>query len=191
MNRQIILASTSPRRRGLFKLFKIKHRAVDSGYREVMRNDLPHHELVKFLAVGKAKAAAKKYPQAVIVAADTIVSFQGKAIGKPKNRREAFKMLKNFSGKIHYEVTGVCVLNGASGKMSVAHDKTKVLFKNLSDQEILKYIATGQSSDKAGAYGPIGHGLNLIASFQGDITTSIGLSMQLVFRGFRTLGAGF
>ena len=84
MNRQIILASTSPRRLELFKLLGIKFKAADSGYEEIVDSKLNHQDLVKFLAVGKAEAAAKKYPKAVVVAADTMVSFRGKIIGKPK-----------------------------------------------------------------------------------------------------------
>src|SRR3989344_3836015 len=122
MERQIILASTSPRRREIMKLLKIKFKAVDSGYEEVLHGHLPHHELVKFLALGKAKAAAKKYPKAIIIAADTLVSFKGKVLGKPKNKREAVKMLSELSGTSHTVFSGMAVMDAQAKKIISGHD---------------------------------------------------------------------
>ena len=96
MKRQIILASTSSRRLELFRLLGIKFKVVNPDYEETVDSKLKHQDLVKFLAMGKARAAAEKYPKAVIVAADTMVSFQGKILGKPKNKKDAKRMLKKF-----------------------------------------------------------------------------------------------
>lgn len=170
------------------KLLKIKFKAVDSGYEEVMHKYMAHGELVKFLALGKARAAAKKYPKAVIIAADTIVSFRGKAIGKPKNRKEAFLMLKEFSGKTHSVFSGVAVLDARSKKVFSWHDTVKVTFKKLSAKEINNYLSFGQAMDKAGAYGPLGKGINLIEKIQGDITTDLGMPLGFVFNSLRKLG---
>src|SRR3989344_4169427 len=117
MSKQIILASISPRRRELMKLLKIKFKAVDSGYKEIVRKDLTHAELVKFLALGKAKAAAKKYPNAIIIAADTIISFKGKVVGKPKDKAQAYKILKSLSGTKHEVVTGAVVMDAGSKEL--------------------------------------------------------------------------
>jgi len=133
MQRQIILASVSPRRRELLKLLKIKFRAVDSGYEEIMHDHLPHRQLVKFLALGKAKAAAKKYPDSIIIAADTVVSFRGKAVGKPKNKESAFKMLKSFRGKPQDVITAAVVMDAARKKVFTTIAKSRVHIKNLSD----------------------------------------------------------
>lgn len=188
MQRQIVLASISPRRKELLKLLKIKFKVIDSGYEEVMHKHFSHTELVKFLALGKALAAAKKYPKAIIIAADTIVSFKGKAIGKPKDKTDAFKMLKSFSGKIQYAVTGAVVMDAASNKVLAKVVKCKIYFKSLSDKETSAYIKTGEAYDKAGGYGPLGRGMNLIEKIKGDYTTAIGLPMEFVFNALRELG---
>ena len=188
MNKKIILASVSPRRKELLKLLKIKFRVVESGYEEIMHEHLSHSELVKFLAMGKAKAAAKKYPESIIIAADTIVSFRGKAIGKPKNKQAALLMLKKFQGKPQEAVTGVVVMDAASGKILTAVKKSKIFFKKLSDREILEYIKSGEAYDKAGGYGPLGKGMNLIRKIRGDHTASLGLPMEFVFNALVKLG---
>lgn len=102
MKREIILASVSPRREQVFRLLNIKFKVADSGFKEIVDPKLSHQDLVKFLALGKARAAAKKYPNAIIVAADTMVSFGGKIIGKPKN-----KELSAFSLQVLTKVLAV------------------------------------------------------------------------------------
>ena len=188
MSRQIILASTSPRRLLLFKLLGIKFLAVDSGFKEVVDSKLSHEDLVKFLALGKARAAAKKYPKAVIVAADTMVSFGGKIIGKPKNKRDAEQMLKSFSGNAQDVITGVAVLDSQTKQVIITSDKIKVYFKKLSVQDISAYIKTGEPFDKAGGYGPQGPGFNLIDKIDGDFTNILGLPMTIVLNALEKLG---
>lgn len=162
------------------KLLKIKFKAVDSGFEEVVDPKLSHGELVKFLALGKARATAKKYPKAIIIAADTMVSFKGRIIGKPKNKADTFKMLKSFNGKPQDVVTGAVVMDAESNKFLTTVVRTQVYFKKLSDKDILNYIASGESLDKAGGYGPIGKGINLIARTEGEYTASLGLPMKFV-----------
>jgi septum formation protein len=191
MTKPIILASISPRRRGLFKLFDLNFKAVDSGYEEILHKHLSHSELVKFLALGKAKAAAKKYKNSVIVAADTIVSFNGKAIGKPKNRKDAFLTLKSFSGKSQDVFTGVAVMDAKTGKIFNEFCKSRVYFKKVSDKNINEYLDTGEAMDKAGSFGPLGKGLNLIERIEGDTTNVIGLPMEFVFKGLNKVGVKF
>jgi septum formation protein len=188
MTRQIILASKSPRRLQLFKLLKIKFKAADSGFKEVVNPRLSHKDLVQFLALGKAQAAAKKYPKAVIIAADTMVSFKGKVLGKPKNKKDAEKMLKSFSGKAQEVITGVAILDTSTKQVVVAVDKIKIYFKKLSDAEISAYVNSGQSLDKAGAYGPQNLGFNLIKRIEGDFTNILGLPMTTVFNALEKLG---
>ncbi|HYV33781.1 MAG TPA: Maf family nucleotide pyrophosphatase [Candidatus Limnocylindria bacterium] len=188
MKRQIILASTSPRRKDLMGLLKIKFKAVDSGYEEVMHQHLEHNQLVKFLALGKAKAAAKKYPKAIIIAADTIVSYKGKAIGKPKTKEQAVDMLKNFSAKPHLVISGTVVMDAASKRVFISSDSTKIYFKKLSKADISKYIASGEAMDKAGGYGFLGKGFNLIEKIEGDLTVDLGMSLGFVFNSLAKLG---
>lgn len=186
--RQIILASTSPRRKQLMGLLGIKFKVVDSGYEEIIHKHLTHQELVRFLALGKAKAAAKKYPRAIIIAADTMVLFRRRALGKPGNKSEALAMLKSFSGKRQEIITGVVIMDAASGKKFAAVAKSKIYFKKLSVREILRYINSGEPFDKAGGYGPQGLGLNLIDKIDGDFTNALGLPMGVVYNALERLG---
>ena len=154
-----------------------------------MHKHLSHQELVKFLALGKATAAAKKYPKAIIVAADTMVSFQGKIIGKPKDKAEAVAMLKSFSGKVQTLVTGVVVMDAASGKKVVTVVASKIYFKKLSARDIFDYVRKANPYDKAGGYNLQGLGLNLIKKVEGDFTNNLGLPMGVVFNALQKLGA--
>jgi septum formation protein len=156
-----------------------------------MNQKMPHKDLVKFLALGKAQAAAKKYPNAIIIAADTIVSFKGKAIGKPKSKIEAEKMLKSFSGKPHKIITAVAVLDARTKEVFLEADEIKIYFRKLLPREIKNYVATGEPMDRAGAYAFQGLGFNLIAKIQGDVTTAIGLPMQLLYNILQKLGVKF
>jgi septum formation protein len=188
MNQQIILASTSPRRKQLFSLLGVKFAAVDSGYEEVITQDLPHDKLVVKLALGKAEEAAKKYKNAIIIAADTVVSFNGIALGKPKTKEEAIKVLKNLSGKKHLIVTGLVILNSKTKKVFKAANTVKIYFRKLSNQEILNYIKTGEPFDRAGAYAFQHKGFNLVEKMDGDVTTAIGLPMEIVYNGLKKFG---
>jgi septum formation protein len=187
MQRQIILASTSPRRRELFKLLNVKFKAVDSGYEEIMDQSMRHDDMVRFLALGKAHSAAKKYPKAVIISADTVVSFKGKAIGKPRSNPEAQKMLKSFSGKAQDVVTGTVVLDAVSKRVVTNVTKIKVHFKKISAKEINDYIKTGEPFDKAGGYAPNGGGMNLIKKIEGEFTSCLGLPLGVIVSAFEKL----
>ena len=186
--RQIILATVSPRRRQLFKLFGLKFKAADSGYEEVFDDKMTPEQLVQFLALGKARAAAKKYPNSIIVAADTVVVFRGKVLGKPKNRSEAVAMLKSFSGKKQRLVTGLAVLDAASGKMVKEVIASDIYFKKLASAVIARYIKTENPYDKAGGYNLQGGGINLLAKIGGDFTNNLGLPMGKVFNALIKLG---
>ncbi len=188
MNKQIILASVSPRRKQIFKLLGLKFKVADSKYKEVMNQKMRHQDLVRFLALGKAKAAAKKYPRAVIVAADTVVSFKGKAIGKPKNPKQAFLMLKNFSGKAQEVITGLVVLDAASKQVITSLGTSKIYFKKLSDKDITTYVKSGEPYDKAGGYNLQGRGFALIEKIDGDFTNNLGLPMNLLYNALQKLG---
>lgn len=186
--REIILASTSPRRKQLMRLLNIEFKVVDSGYEEIIHKHLSNEQLVKFLALGKARAAAKKYPKAIIIAADTMVVFGAKILGKPKNRAEAFSMLKSFSGNQQFVLTGVVVMDAASGKKFVSATKTKLYFKKLSNEAISSYVDSGEPFDKAGGYNLQGLGFNLIEKVEGSFTNCVGMPLEVVFNALERLG---
>jgi len=172
----------------MFPLLGIEFKAADSGYEEIVDYNLSHRDLVVFLAFGKARSAAKKYPNAIIVSADTMVSFRGKVIGKPKNKAEAAAMLKSFSGKSQDVITGVAVLDAQSKQVVTAVDKFTVHFKKLSAKDIADYIKKGNPYDKAGGYNLQGPGLNIIRKLEGDFSCALGLPMTIVFNALEQLG---
>lgn len=189
MDRQIILASTSPRRRDLLKHLGLKSRVVASNYREIHHKHLKPEALVKFLALGKAEAVAKKYPRAIVIGADTIVVYQGKVFGKPKHKAEAMAMLKELSGTTHYVYSAVVVIDSAAKKKLVKVIKSKIYFRKLQAQGIKNYIATGEPMDRAGAYAVQDKGAGLIKKVQGDYTSVVGLPLDALSEMLKKFGA--
>ncbi len=147
------LASKSPRRRKLLKQLNLNFKSFGIDVNEtVKRNEKPFTAVVR-LSKEKLELAKHKDLNGIIITADTIVVLDGKILGKPKNKKDAFNILKFLSGRTHIVYTGFSVYNSNTKKTISDYEKTKVTFRNLSDQEILEYIATGSPMDKAGAYG--------------------------------------
>jgi septum formation protein len=188
---QIILASTSPRRKQLLKEAGLKFKAIDTGYVEKTYKHMSPEKLVEFLALGKAKAGAKKYPKAIIVAADTIVVYKGKVFGKPHTPKKAKEMLRELSGSAHNIFTGLAVLDAKSKKVFSHIEKVKVYFKNLSGKTIDWYVATGEPLDKAGAYAVHQLGGKLVKKKVGDRTAAIGLPVRKLKKILKSLNNSF
>ncbi len=147
----IILASGSPRRQNFFKeldlTFTIDVREVNEVYPE----ELQREEITDYLADLKSKAFPDLKENDLLITSDTIVWFDGKAIGKPKDKKEAFEMLKSMSAKEHHVYTSVSIKS--KDFQSIINDKTTVTFDDLSDEEIDYYLETYKPFDKAGSYG--------------------------------------
>ena len=175
----LILASASPRRKELLGLiglpFSIDAPDVDETC------DLPPRQAVKELSRRKALAAAALHPGCVILAADTLVSVDEKALGKPHDAADAFRMLHSLSGRWHQVYTGVSVV-AADGAIRSEVDVTDVHFEEMSDEAIRRYIATGEPMDKAGAYAVQGIAGLWIDELRGSHTNVIGLPMALTRR---------
>jgi len=149
---KIILASTSPRRLKLLKDLGLKVKVVGSKVRE-SKFDIPNpQKLVKTLALTKAQEVARRTKSGLIIGADTIVVLKGKILGKPESEEEARVMLRELSGKTHEVLTGLAVIDASSGKTKVDFVRTKVKFRELTEEEIASYVATDKPFDKAGAY---------------------------------------
>lgn len=176
----IILASASPRRRELLKFITEAFTVKVSDAEEVTDPELSAEETVKSLAVIKGEAVAKDFPDDTVISADTIVVLDGKILGKPKNKEDAFSMLSSLSGRAHEVYTGVCVLHGCI-KLVFA-ERTEVTFYSLTSEEIRAYIATGEPSDKAGAYGIQGKGCTLVKAINGDYNNVVGLPVARLNR---------
>lgn len=177
-DKHLILASASPRRRELLSLMGISYTACAVDVDEHMSGS--PDEVVQALAVRKAEAAARLHPGQTVLGSDTLVSCKGETLGKPKDEADALRMLRLLSGSVNIVYTGVCVIDGRTGKKDVRLDRTEVHFVPFDDQSALRYIHSGEPMDKAGAYGAQGMGGMFVSSIIGSPSNVIGLPMHLV-----------
>lgn len=170
----IVLASGSPRRRELLGQMGISEfEILPAKGEETAPDGLTPAELVQHLALQKAQEIAALRPDAVVIGADTIVVLDETVLGKPKNEADAKNMLSALSGRSHEVYTGLAVLNGE--RIYRHAECTKVDFRDLTEDEIAGYIATGEPMDKAGAYGIQGRACVFIRGIQGDYYNVVGL----------------
>ncbi len=174
---RVILASASPRRVELFKQFHIAFEAIPSDIEEMTRPDESAVQNVMGLALEKALKLANSHSDALIIACDTIV-YDGRILGKPSSREEAYSMLLSLSGKTHEVFTGIALVHIDSDKKFVDYVCTKVTFNHLSEREINAYLDTGEPFDKAGAYGIQGYGSLLVDKIDGDFFNVMGLPLS-------------
>jgi len=148
----IILGSASPRRKDLLSDIGIKFTIKTTNKEEDFPEELKEQEIAEFLAKQKSYFLSKYLKNNdLLITADTIVSFKGELLNKPKNKEEAFNTLSKLSGNTHKVITGVCIKN--LGKEIIFSETTMVTFNNLTDKEINYYINNHNPFDKAGAYG--------------------------------------
>ena len=188
MHMDIILASQSPRRRELLERMGVgDFRIVTPDIDEQMDRELPPGALVGRISLEKALAVqAQEGKGPIIIAADTVVALDGAVLGKPADELEAFKMLSTLSGCRHQVYTGLTVLQGE--EQYTVSEETTVTFRELSAEEIDRYIATGEPMDKAGAYGIQGYGALLVEGIQGDYYNVMGLPVCRLGLLLRRLG---
>lgn len=182
----LILASSSPRRKELLEDLRISFEVSSSDVDESFDPALAPEEIVMDLAMRKAEAINADHTQSFIIGADTIVYCQGNVLGKPENKEQAYQMLKHLADTEHFVYTGVAIL--ANGKKTQFYEKTAVLFWDLTDEEINRYINTGEPFDKAGAYGIQGVGRLLVKEIKGDYFSVVGLPISRTIRELRALG---
>ena len=175
--KKLILASASPRRRELLGRFGLNFDVIPAKGEEPRLPGLSPEETVKALSAAKAAeiAALPGQEEAVVIGSDTIVERQGVILGKPADEADAFRMLSALSGAEHRVWSGVCVRQGE--KILTEAECTVVRFRELSEEEIRAYIATGEPMDKAGAYGYQGLASLFVESIHGDYFTVVGLPL--------------
>lgn len=166
----------------------LRFKVEASDYEEDLSRDLPPHELARALALGKAKDVARKADNAVVIAADTIIVLEGRVLGKPLDGEEARSMLKELSGRAHSVITGFAVLDTGSGRTRTGSVETEVWFKRLGEEEIERYVKTGEPLDKAGAYAIQGHGASLIEKIEGDYLNVVGLPLAALLEVLEEFG---
>ena len=180
---KLILASGSPRRQELLKLitenFEIHAVAVD----ETLPIGMPVEMSAVFLADKKAKAGADLFPEQIVIGCDTVVILHNEIMGKPKNRQDAFQMLRKLSGETHTVMTGVALYYGKQSTVFTV--ETEVTFYTLSDEEINAYLDTGEPFDKAGAYGIQGKGALFVRNLNGDYFNVVGLPVAVLARNLK------
>lgn len=176
---KIILASASPRRRELMENMGLRFEVVVTDADESSADSsVPPEIYVQELALIKAAAAAKKSSgrkDAVVISADTVVVNNGEIMGKPKDEEDAKRMLGLLSGRTHSVYTGFCVMRMSDAFTVCKNVRTDVTFRELNEDKIDRYVKTGESADKAGAYGIQGMGAMLTERINGDYFNVVGL----------------
>lgn len=178
--KKLILASGSPRRKQLLEQGQLQFSISTSTIDETISNSLSPYETVEQLAFKKANDVFKRYHDAIIIGADTIVSINGSILGKPNDEADAFEMLAQLSGNDHDVYTGVAIIS--QEKTVVFHEKTIVTFWELTPKEIEAYIASGEPFDKAGSYGIQGLGALFVKKISGDYFNVVGLPLARTVR---------
>lgn len=171
----IILASSSPRRRELLEKFKLKHTVMESKIIEKSNPQDGPYEMAMSLAFEKAYNIGKNHEENIVIGADTIVFFQNQILGKPQDEKDARRILELLSGNEHKVITGIALINLNKRVKVVDFEETSVRFRKLDKKLIDRYIATKEPFDKAGAYGIQGYGGLLVEKINGCYNNVIGL----------------
>lgn len=187
---KIILASGSPRRKEILEQIGVTFEIHPAKGEELITKNVPA-EVVAELSEQKANEVAALYPpDTLVIGADTIVSFDGRILGKPKDEADAFRMLQSLSGNTHQVFTGVTVLcrkDGARDSLTFT-ECTDVTMFPMTESEIKGYIATGEPMDKAGAYAVQGLFAKYIKGLNGDFYNVMGLPVARLFQELKELG---
>jgi septum formation protein len=181
-----ILASQSPRRQDLLERMGLPFVVIPSHVEEMVPENLEPAGIVEELARQKVEPVSQQYPDALTLAADTIVVLDGDILGKPADAAEAQRLLRRLSGQTHTVFTGLALAHPATGRLTRTHEATDVTFGDLSDEEIAAYVATGSPLDKAGAYGIQDFGAVFVARIDGDFYNVMGLPLHRFYQLLRT-----
>lgn len=182
-----ILASASPRRLELLRSMGLKFKTIPAHINEDCINGENPRQHVRRLAQDKALAIAYKYPESLVLGADTIVVIDGLILGKPKNKTQARQMLGKLSGREHKVFTGFSLAHMASGVTKTRVIQSAVQFKSISSDEMEWYISCDEPYDKAGGYAVQGKGAYFIKSIRGSYTNVIGLPLCEVLEELKKL----
>jgi len=175
---RLVLASLSPRRRELLARLPYTFEVHSLPVREFADGELPAAELPLRNAEAKARAVAETFPGAAVVGADTVIIFDGRIIGKPRDAEDAFQTLSRLSGRTHEVVTGVALLRRRDDLRTVWSESTRVTFKQLSGETIREYMKRVDVLDKAGSYALQEHGGMIVDNVDGDADNVVGLPLR-------------
>lgn len=180
--KRMILASGSPRRKELLQMLEVSFEVLVSDTKEVITKNEPA-EVTKELSYQKAMAVARQVEEGIIIGADTVVSIDGKILGKPADKEEAREMIYKLQGKSHMVYTGVTVIAKSGDMVSASSfaEGTKVNVAPMTENEIEAYISTDEPYDKAGAYGIQGLFGKFIEGIEGDYFNVVGLPVHRLY----------
>jgi len=173
----LILASASPRRQQLFSLLGVPFSSLRADVEENRGHGEKPEEMVCRLSRTKAEALAEDYSERLIVAADTVVVLDGQVLGKPADADEATAMLRRLRGRKHLVFSGLTALGPSAGRQTTELVQTTVWMRPYGDEEISRYVASGDPLDKAGAYAIQHQGFNPVAYIQGCYASVMGLPL--------------
>jgi septum formation protein len=187
----LILASASPRRSELLSRLPFRFTVVPSDAPEVHNEQLTVRETCMVNAYRKARAIAKRYPDHLVLGADTLVSMGTRLYGKPSSLKEAQRMLRELQGHTHEVVTGVCLMHLRSHHVKTYAETTWVTFKDLNAEAIREYLARVPTLDKAGAYAIQEFGEMLVAGVDGSYDNVVGLPTESLQEELRRWAADY
>jgi len=171
---ELVLASTSPRRSELLARLGIRFRVVPPDYEEIIDPRVPAADLAQALASGKARSISQ--PGSVVVGADTFIVVDDEYLGKPIDATDARRQLLRLSGTVHHIVTGVAIV-ATNGAVETLVSDSRIRMRKMSEEEIVRYVATREPLDKAGSYALQGMGSAFVERVEGDVTGIIGLPL--------------
>jgi septum formation protein len=177
----LVLASASPRRQALINHFGLRVAFAPSDESEKIEPGATPLEMVSALALRKARRIAERYPESVVLGADTTVEIDGQTLNKPDDSADAEWMLRLLRGREHHVHTGLAVI-GPGGGVHASVTTSAVRMRAFSDHELASYLATGESLDKAGGYGIQGAAGDIVDSVVGCYTNVVGLPLCTVAR---------
>ena len=170
--RHIILASASPRRKEILQLADLSFNIMPSDAEEITTKTEPQEVVMELASIKTKDIYERSDKQSMVVGADTVVAYKGQILGKPSDEEDARRMLSMLSGQTHEVYTGVCVIE--DGQIKTFYEETKVTFYEISEDEIDRYIGTGEPMDKAGSYGIQGKAAVFIKGIEGDYYNVVG-----------------
>lgn len=184
----LILASASPRRAQLLRDLGIEFRVVASDVPELHHEQLTAREVCQVNAYRKARSVAKKAPDTLVLAADTLVYLDTKLFGKPATLEEAYQMLEELQGRTHQVVTAMCLMHLREHRHRICAESTAVTFRGLNASTIRKYLNRVNPLDKAGAYAIQEHGDLILEGIQGSYSNVVGLPVETLAKELETWG---
>lgn len=185
----LILASGSPRRSELLRRLGMEFRVITSDAPEVHHGELTAREIAQVNAYRKARAVAKKFPDALVLGADTLVYLETLLMGKPGSLEHAYEMLEKLQGRTHEVVTAVCLLNLRNHRQRIFTEVTNVTFRPLDSVKIRRYLTKVNPLDKAGAYAIQEEGDLIVEKIAGSYSNVVGLPVERLQAELRAWGS--